>query len=133
MKNITKEFIDAESEFLNSNGSEKSVEKLYDLIYFLKDLKEPTFDEEFILSKIYNMVGSNIFASKIIDKSLEKSNMNMMQMAKIKELQSEINSRDIWNIKVYRDLRDSKIKKDPTKLIIEEFIISQTNRGSYDM
>ncbi|URM37451.1 hypothetical protein [Flavobacterium anhuiense] len=133
MKNIIKEFVDAESEFLNSNGSEESVEKLYDIIYFLKDLKELTFDEEFILAKIYNMVGSSIFASKIIDKSLEKSNMNMIQMAKIKELQSEIKSRDIWNIKVYRDLRDSKIKKDPTKLIIEDFIISQTNSGSYDV
>lgn len=133
MKDVIKEFIDAESEFLNSNGSEKSVEKLYDIIYFLKDLKEPTFEEEFILAKIYNMVGSNIFASIIIDKSLKKSNKSTMQTAKIKELQSKIESRDVWNTKIYRDLRDSKIKKDPTKLLTEDFVISQTNRGSYDI
>lgn len=133
MQNIAKEFSDAKAEFLKSNGSEKSVEQLYNIIYFLKDLKEPTFEEEFILAKIYNMVGSNIFASIIIDKSLEKSTMSTMQIAKIKELQSEIDSRDIWNIKVYRDLRDSKIKKDPTKLLTEDFVISQTNRGSYDI
>ncbi|SEO55306.1 hypothetical protein SAMN05444671_3757 [Flavobacterium sp. CF108] len=133
MKEIAKEFIDAKAEFLKSNGSEKSVEELYDIIYFLEDVKKPTFEEEFILAKIYNMVGSNIFASKIIDKSLEKSNMNMMQIAELKELKSEIDGRDIWNVKIYRDLRDSKIKKDPTKLIIEDFVISQTNSGSYDI
>lgn len=131
MKDITKEFIDAESEFLKSNGSEKSVEKLYDIVYFLEDLKELTFEEEYTLAKIYNILGSNISASKSIDRSLKKS--NLFQTAKLKELQSKIKSRDIWNTKIYRDLRDSKIKKDSTKLIIEDFIVSQTNRGSYDI
>jgi len=131
MKDVTKEFINAESEFLKSNGSEKSVEKLYDIIYFLEDVKEPTFDEEFILAKIYNMLGSNIFASKIMARSLEKS--DVIQTAKLKELESKIHSRDIWNIKIYRDLRDSKIKKASTKLTVEDFIISQTNHGSYDV
>ncbi|WP_337967467.1 hypothetical protein [uncultured Flavobacterium sp.] len=131
MKNITQEFIDAESEFLKSNGSEKSIEKLYDIIYFLKDLKELTFEEQYILAKTYNIVGSNIFASRIIDESLKTSNLG--QTVKLKELQSKIDSEYSWNTKIYRDLRDSKIKKDATKLIIEDFIISQTNGGNYDI
>lgn len=131
MKNITEEFIDAESDFLKSNGSEKSIEKLYDIIYFLKDLKEPTFEEEYILSKTYNIVGSNIYASIIIDESLKTSNLG--QTVKLKELKSKIDSEYSWNTKIYRDLRDSKIKKDATKLTIEDFIISPTNRGSYDI
>lgn len=129
MKNITKEFKDTKVEFLKSNGSEKSVEKLYDIIYFLKDLKEPTFEEKLILAKIYNMVGSNIYASKIVEDSLKTS--NLIETIRLKMLQSKIDSRDIWNIKVYRDLRDSKIKKTPTKLNIEDFIVSVDVDGSY--
>jgi hypothetical protein len=129
MKNITKEFKDAKVEFLKSNGSEKSVEKLYDIIYFLKDLKEPTFDEKFILAKIYNMVGSNIYASKIVKESLKTS--GLFQTIKLKALASKIESQDIWNIKIYSDLRDSKIKKVPTKLSIEDLVVSVDVDGSY--
>ncbi|MFD2040800.1 hypothetical protein ACFSJW_15625 [Flavobacterium artemisiae] len=131
MQNIAKEFIDAKAEFLKSNGFEKSVEKLYDIVYVLKDLKEPTFEEEYILAEICNMLGKNIYASKIIDKYFKIA--NLIQMSKLKELQSKIESRDIWNTKIYRDLRDSKIKKDPTRLTVEDFIISQNTNGSYDI
>lgn len=130
MKNLTEEFINAKADFLKSNGSEKSVEKLYDIVYFIKDLKDTTFDEEYILAEIYNILGSTIYASKIIDKNLKTS--NYIQALKLKELQLKINDRDIWNIKIYRDLRDSKIKKNPTKLIVEDFIISpSSNQGYY--
>ncbi|WP_431241602.1 hypothetical protein ACQ9BO_16415 [Flavobacterium sp. P21] len=129
MKSITQEFIDAESDFFKSNGSEKSVEKLYDIVYFLENLQKLTFEEEYILAKVYNLLGSNIIASKIIDKSLKES--DLIQTLKLKELQSKIESRDVWNTKIYRDLRDSKMKKDFTKVIIENFIVSQTRHGNY--
>ncbi|WP_347053581.1 hypothetical protein [Flavobacterium olei] len=129
MENITEKFIYAKSKFLESNASEDSVEKLYDLIYFLKGLKDITFEEKYILIKIYILVGSRALSSRIIEESLKTS--DPFQTIKLKNLQSEMRSEDPWETKVYRDLRDSKIKKDSTKLVIEDLIISQEMYGNY--
>jgi hypothetical protein len=131
MENITEKFIYAKSKFLESNASEDSVEKLYDLIYFLKELKDITFEEKYILIKIYNLVGSGAISSRIIEESLKTS--DPFQTIKLKNLQSEMRSENPWETKIYRDLRDSKIKKDSTKLVIEDFIISQEIYGNYSI
>lgn len=131
MENITEKFIYAKSKFLESNASEDSIEKLYDLIYFLKGLKDITFEEKYILIKIYHLVGSRALSSRIIEESLKTS--DPFQTIKLKNLQSEMRSKNPWETKLYRDLRDSKIKKDSTKLVIEDFIISQEMYGNYSI
>ena len=121
MKKLTTKFIDAKKEFLNSKGSEKSVENLYDIVYLLKGIEERNFEENYILAQIYKLLGEIIFAEKIIDKELVKS--NLIQKMKLKQLLFKLNKLDNWNVKIYRDLRDSKLIKKPTILSIEDFII----------
>jgi hypothetical protein len=131
MDNLTNQFTKAKNEFINSFGSEKSVENLYELIYLLKNIEEKCFNENYILAQIYNLVGKNISASKIIEKLLISDDADELQ--KLNELQSKIDSlyENHNKIKIYRDLRDSKIIKEPTKLNVEDFIINKDNDGTY--
>lgn len=125
MENLLQKFNDAKSEFINSNAKEKSVENLYDIIYLINGINEKNFEEDFILAQIYDLVGKNIEANKIIEKRLICST-NVDEIVKLKNLQQKISEEDIWHIKKYRDLRDSKIVKRPTKLNLNDFIISKT-------
>ncbi len=131
MDNLTNLFTKAKNQFLNLFGSEKSVENLYDIIYLLKNIDERTFNENYILAQVYNLVGKNILASKIIEKLLITDDADELQ--KLNELQSKIDSlyENHNKIKIYRDLRDSKTIKEPTKLSIEDFIIKRDNDGTY--
>ena len=109
MEKLTTRFINAKKEFLDSKASEKSVENLYDIIYFLKNIKERNFEENYVLAEIYNLVGENIFASKIIEESLV--NAKGKEIESLKSIQNKIeNQLDNLNVKIYRDLRDSKLK-----------------------
>lgn len=130
MEKLTTRFINAKKEFLDSKASEKSVENLYDIIYFLKNIKERNFEENYVLAEIYNLVGENIFASKIIEESLV--NAKGKEIEGLKSIQNKIeNQLDNLNVKIYRDLRDSKLIKEPTKLNIEDFIIEKDIDNSY--
>lgn len=124
MENISTKFEKVKFEFIKSNASEKSVENLYDLIYSLKEIKQKNFDEDYILANAYHLAGKNIYAKKIIDKRLIE-NFKKFEIKKLEELKQEIDNRDIWNTKHYRDLRDAKIIKNSTKLNLEDFIISK--------
>ena len=124
MEKLTTRFINAKKEFLDSKASEKSVENLYDIIYFLKDIEDKNFEENYILAQIYFLLGEIIFAKKIINRALV--NCNSFQKMKLKRLLFEIDKLDDnWNVKIYRDLRDSRLIKKPTILSIEDFIISK--------
>lgn len=125
MENLLQKFNDAKSEFINSNTTEKSVENLYDIIYLINGINEKKIDEDFILAQVYNLVGKNIDANKIIENRLICTR-NVDEIVKLKKLQKKISEEDIWHIKKYRDLRDSKIVKKPTKLNLNDFIISKT-------
>ena len=130
MEKLTTRFINAKKEFLDSKASEKSVENLYDIIYFLKNIKERNFEENYVLAEIYNLVGENIFASKIIEESLV--NAKGKEIESLKSIQNKIeNQLDNLNVKIYRDLRDSKLIKEPSKLNIEDFIIEKDIDNSY--
>lgn len=124
MENISTKFEKAQTEFIKSNASEKSVENLYDLIYSLKEIEQRNFYEDYFLAEAYNLVGKYIYASKIINKRLVE-NLKEVEIKKLKELQQKIDNLDFWNVKKYRDLRDAKIIKSPTKLNLEDFIISK--------
>lgn len=130
MKELTTRFIYAKKEFINSNGSESSVENLYDIVYLLRDIKDRNSEQNYILAEIYNLVGKNIFASKIINNSL--INAKGKEIERLKSIQKRIdNQRNNWNVKKYRDLRDAKIIKDSTKLNIEDFIIFKERDNTY--
>lgn len=124
MHELNAKYINAKSEFIDSKGSEKSVENLYDLIYVLKEIKERNFNENFILAEIYYLVGKRIYSSKIIENSLK--NCNAIEFEKLMFIKNKLdNDWGDFNIKIYRDLRDAKLVKQPTKLNIEDFIIRQ--------
>jgi hypothetical protein len=129
MENIFLKFINAKAEFIGSKASEKSVENLYDVLYLLVDIKERNFDEEYTLAKTYDLVGENIYASKIVEKLLT-NNSNDVEIKKLKTLEQKIKNQNIWSRKLYRDLRDARIIKQPTKLNLEDFIISK-DRDEY--
>jgi hypothetical protein len=130
VEKLTTRFINAKKEFQDSKASGKSVENLYDIIYFLKNIKERNFEENYVLAEIYSLVGENIFASKIIEESLV--NAKGKEIEKLMSIQNRIeNQQNNWNVKIYRDLRDSKLIKEPLKLNTEDFIIEKDIDNSY--
>lgn len=124
MENLQSHFIKLKNEFIQPVVSEKSVENLYDIIYLLEKNENRNFNETYFLAEALNLVGQNIYAEKIIENKLVE-NLNKTELEKLKKLKQIIKSRDIWNIKKYRDLRDAKILKEPTKLNLSDFIISK--------
>lgn len=124
MENLQAHYIKVKTEFLNSLGSEKSIENLYDIIYELEKIENRNFHETYFLAEALHLVGQNIYAEKIIENKLIEK-ISKTETEKLKNLKQLINNRDIWNIKYYRDLRDAKILKEPTKLNISDFIISK--------
>ncbi|KGO85974.1 hypothetical protein Q765_12985 [Flavobacterium rivuli WB 3.3-2 = DSM 21788] len=131
MENLRYKFIEYEAEFISSNGSEKSIENLCDIVYILRDIEKRNFEENYILAKIYNMLGENIFALKIIDNALLTA--KDIEIEKFKALQNKINERDVWNTKIYRDLRESKLINEPTLLKLEDFICLKDIDDTYYM
>lgn len=129
METLTERFLKAQTEFFTSNASEKSIENISDIVCFLKERKERNFEENYILAQAYNLLGENIFASKIIEKSLLTA--KDIEIEKLRILKDKIDSRDIWRVKHYRDLRDSKAIKESTKLSIEDFIVSEDIDNTY--
>ncbi len=130
MEKLLNKFINLKKEFINTKGSEKSVENLYDIIYLLKEIEERNFEENCILTEIYYLIGKDIFALKIIESTL--LNAKGEEIEKLKSLKNKIDSRtDKWNVKIYRDLRNSKLIKNPTKLKTEDFIIEIDIDNSY--
>ncbi len=130
MENIVKLFIEANSEFKETKGSEKSVEKLWEIRNFLMN-KERDFNENFILAQILDLLGDRSNAYLIIEKSYEFTNQN--EKAKLKNLYDKIEKQVANNIKVYRDLRDSKKIKETTMLEINDFIIVNDNDNNYEI
>ena len=125
MKDLTTKFEKAQSEFIKSNASEESIEGIYDIIYSLKMVEKKEFQENYILACAYELVGENINASKIIEKLLH-NNFNDFEIKKIKLLQEHIKNKYLWDDdKIYRDLRDARLVKTPTKLNLNDFIISK--------
>lgn len=124
MENIIQTFINAKTEFINSNASEKSVEKNYDVIYSLVEIEKRNFDENYLLAQAYHLIGQNIYASKIIDENLIDATKEV-EIEKLKKLQQKVDNQDTWRITHYRDLRDAKIIKDPTILCVNDFIITK--------
>ena len=129
MENIFQAFINAKAEFVSSNASEKSIEKIYDIIYNLTKIEKLNFDENYTLAQAYYLVGHRFYASKIIEKSLI-GNINKIQIEKLKKLQDKMYNQDVWEIKRYRDLRDAKTTKSPTILQLNDFVISK-DRNEY--
>ncbi|WP_027382573.1 hypothetical protein [Epilithonimonas caeni] len=126
MENFSFEFEKAQAEFIKSNASEKSIENIYDIINFLKDIDEKNFEENYTLACAYELIEENIYASNIIEKLLY-NNFNEFETKKLSLLQEHIKSKNSWNKKTYRDLRDAKSVKIPTKLKLNDFIISNAN------
>lgn len=121
-ENITKLFIQAHSEFIQTKKSEKSVESLFDLVYLI-NAKRNTEEDNYILANIYSLLGKNSDAQKVIEKGLKGENKKVIQ--KLLNLQKEIDKQKHWRIKEYRDLRDSKIIKNPSKIKETDFLISK--------
>lgn len=129
MDTISSKFEKEQSEFIKSNASEKSIENLYDIIYSLKEITEKKFEENYILACAYELIGKNINALKIIDNVLH-CNTNEFEIRKLSLLKEHIKSKDRWNNKIYRDLRDARIIKLPTIIHLNNFVVSK-DRNEY--
>ncbi len=130
MEDIVKLFIEANSEFKETKGSEKSVEKLCEIRNFLIH-KERDFNESFILAQILDLLGDRSYAYTIIERSYGFANQN--EKVKLKNLYDKIEKQVANNIKVYRDLRDSKKIKESTILEINDFIIIKDKDNNYEI
>ncbi|WP_027388498.1 hypothetical protein [Chryseobacterium gregarium] len=121
MKNrFTKSYILVTSNFKKSKASTESVEKLFDLIYEMENI-EKNLDETIMLCEIYNLIGLNIKTKRILD-SLELSTKE----EKIKsEAQTKLDRDNNYkNTRFYyRDLRESRIKKNLENLSVVDFVI----------
>jgi hypothetical protein len=127
LENIAQIYNTAKAEFKRSKASEQSIENLYNLIYLLQE-RHRDFEEDFVLAKLYKTVGNQIEAVKIIESAL--INANKKESALLKTLLSEINQKNAFNIKHYRDLRDAKVIKPATQLYWNDILI--TGQGNED-
>lgn len=128
MERITKLFIEAQTDFRKSKASEISIEKLYDIVYLLKN-KDRTFEESYILAQVYNLLGERIYALKIIESYLKNSSKKESQ--KLNTLLNQIKKQDPWNTRHFRDLRESRLIKEPTILSDKSFIINRDIDNSF--
>ena len=130
MVDIGQKFFDAKIECLKTDYSVFSVGKLYDLIYMLEDISNRNYDENYILAEIYNFLGNTESAINVISKNF--INLDKNQTEKLKNLHNEIIERqNSYRIKLYRDLRDAIILKDPTKLKVGDFEILKSANNDY--
>lgn len=119
MENITQIFNTTKAKFKNSKASEQSVEQLYDLIYLLQKQKR-NFEEDYILAQIYTLVGKRSAAIEVI-KSREVL-VNKNEAAQFKKLLSDI-EQNIYNVKLYKDLREARLIKPATQLYWDDILI----------
>ena len=134
VKNLSDLYLDAKNEFFNSKHSEKSIENLYDILYYLADIKERSFDQNYILADIYYLIGEHILASKTIEKALLNSEYDEAQRKMLMSIEQRIeDDLNKWDLTIqrYRDLRDSKKLKSPTILKRQDFIIKEDVDGTY--
>ena len=130
MENIDQKFYEAKIECLKSDFSVFSVGKLYDMIYMLEDISNRNFDENFILAEIYKFLGNPSSAINVISESFV--NLNKNETEKLKKLHNElVEQQNSYRIKLYRDLRDAKILKEPTKLKVEDLVILKNVNNYY--
>ena len=97
MENLQAHYIKVKTEFLNSLGSEKSIENLYDIIYELEKIENRNFHETYFLAEALHLVGQNIYAEKIIENKLIEK-ISKTETEKLKNLKQLINNRDITEI-----------------------------------
>ena len=120
MEDIIQRFNDAKGEFLRSNASKKIIEQLYDIIYNLKD-RERTYEENYILACIYELLGERIHATEVVEQGLlvasDEENLRLW------ELLEYIRNQDSYR-KKYRDLREAKASKNMPTLSEFDFIHS---------
>lgn len=125
-KKLKKSFIEASKAFkksksLNQKASNESVEKLFDIIYELKK-KERSDEENFVLADIYSLLDRYIDAFRILDSASPLSRKKQEKYAK-KIVELERKRRKKNNNFCYRDLREARIIKKPTKLSVDDFIL----------
>lgn len=128
MEDINQVFHQAQVEFIYMNASEASVEKLYDISYDL-EMRNRNFDENYVLAQIYNILGKRISASKIIEFTLKEANSE--QKHQLNKLVDDMSYKERFIINIYRDLREAKLIKSPSKLTVDDFVIQNTEIGGW--
>ncbi len=125
-KKLKKSFIEASIAFEKSRtsykrASDETVEALFDIIYELKK-KERSDEENFVLADIYNLLDRDIDASRVLESFSPSSRKKQEKHAKkIIELKRKKKNNNFC----YRDLREARIIKEPTKLSIGDFILER--------
>jgi len=121
--NLIKSFIEASSEFKKSKASEKSIEKLYDLLYALEKRNRDT-DETVMLLQIYKLLGLRIKAYRVFQtiKLLPEN-----EQKKFAKLLGDFDNDKHWNGLEYRDLRDARAIKKTVGLTADDFILSKAD------
>ncbi len=127
MENITQIFNTAKAEFKKSNASEQSVEQLYDLIYLLQK-QNRNFEEDYILAQLYTLVGNRSAAIEVIKSGEIPANKN--EAAQLEKLLSDL-EKNIYNVKLYKDLREAKLVKPATQLYLDDILIPGQGEDDY--
>lgn len=111
MQNLIKYFNSISAEFKKSHYSEKSVEKLFDLVYEL-EVKEKNLEEIYILSKTYQLLRFNRKALEILEPAIKFAEKKEKEKLEKLLINLKKESVSFYNKEPYRDLREAKIKKN---------------------
>ena len=126
-KNYMKEYIEFSNAFRKSHGSHKSVVKLYDLLYELKEKEDQTKDENLILSNIYSLLGFHKSAYDLFEAIADKNNRK--DSSKIFVMKEKAKShQDNFIIK---DIRKFRQKYEQVKLEIADFKASEGKSNTF--
>lgn len=127
-RNYLKEYIEFSNEFRKSNGSQQSVEKVYDLLYELEKLSK-TKDENLVLSNVYILLGFHKSAYEIFKETADLNNKKDVSKLYVMEQKAKSHGNNF----IIKDLRKTREKKKQTKLIISDFVVSESDPDKFEI
>ncbi len=124
--NYQKEYIKFSVEYRNSNNSEESTSKLYDLLYELEKAQK-TENSSKILTNIYTLLGYHQSAYDIFKTIV---NLNDKKQFKKKYI-LEQKAKSHGNSFVVKDIRKFRKKNIQSKLLLEDFNTDPKNKNTF--
>ena len=123
-KNYQKEYINISTEFRKSKNSKESARKLFDLLYELEKVNRSQ-NEEKILSDIYSLLGFHKSAYEVYEPTADLTNRK--ETKKLYTLEQKAKSHA--NNFAIKDIRKLRKKKEPVKLLFEDFEIDENEEN----
>ena len=127
-RSYSKEYIEISNDFRKTNGSKESIEKLYDLLYALESSSR-TADDDITLSNVYAILGYHQCAYDVF-KSVANLN-DKKTTSKLYVMEAKAKSHK--NNFVIKDLRKFRQKNERSKLLITDFLESETEENQFSI